>query len=125
MPIIRVGRDQVAGLIAGTGAAYGTGAYMFVSSSTAGHSAASSWFGPAGASPSCMEATYPIRTNNILEHRRGQFRVEPMGHPQRDGLGVREPAESLQPVLLHPEDQPTVRAIHDLRDDHDVRRECA
>ena len=69
MPIIRVGRDQVAGLIAGTGTAYGTGAYMYVSSSTAGHSPASSWFGSGVASPSCMEATYPIRTNNIIEYR--------------------------------------------------------
>lgn len=69
MPIIRVGRDNVAALISGGGTAYGTGSYMFVSSSTAGHNPASSWFAVAGASPSCMEATYPLISGNVLQYR--------------------------------------------------------
>lgn len=69
MPIVRVGRDQVANLISGAGTAWGTNAYMWVSSSTAGHSPATTWFGPTGASPSCQQAGYPIRTANVLQYR--------------------------------------------------------
>ena len=68
-PIVRVGRDNIAALISGGGTAYGTASYLFVSSSTAGHSPASSWFGSGTASPSCQEATYPLIAVNVLQYR--------------------------------------------------------
>ena len=69
MPIIRVGRDNIAALISGAGTAWGTASYMVVASSTGGHSPASTWFSPTGAAFSCMEATYPLRAANILQYR--------------------------------------------------------
>jgi len=76
MPIIRAGRDTVAGLIVGTAVAAerkydSTGAVIWVSSSTAGHNPATTWFGSAGGVASTMEATYPLRATNILQFRGG------------------------------------------------------
>lgn len=69
MPIVRVGRDNIAALISGTGTAWGSASYMVVSSSTAGHNPATTWFGPTGAAFSCLEATYPLRSANVLQYR--------------------------------------------------------
>ena len=40
-----------------------------MSSSTAGHSPTSTWFGAAGGVASTMDSTYPLRSNNILQFR--------------------------------------------------------
>lgn len=72
MPIVQVGRNKVAGLIVGaeTKSYNSTGAVLWVSSSTEGHAPASTWWGGAGTEvASTMEATYPLRTLNILQFR--------------------------------------------------------
>ena len=74
MPIVRSGRNTVSGLIVGTAAANekkydSTGAVLWVSSSTAGHDPASTWFGAAGGVASTMENTYPLRSTNVLQFR--------------------------------------------------------
>ena len=71
MPIIRIGRDKIAGLIVGaeTKSYNSTGAVLWVSSSTAGHSPTSTWFGAAGGVATTMDATFPLRATNILQFR--------------------------------------------------------
>lgn len=71
MPLLREGRDRIAGLIVGLETcSWSTYCAIFVSSSTEAHSAASTWF-TTGASyvPSTMEASYPLRAANVLQFR--------------------------------------------------------
>lgn len=70
MPLLRVARDRIAGLMVGTetctwGDAKAT---LWVSSSTADHAAASSWQA-ATTAPSTMESGYPSISGNIFQHR--------------------------------------------------------
>ena len=70
MPLVRVGRDKIAGLITGaeTRKYDSTGAVLWMASSTALHDPASTWLGSA-AQASTMEAGYPIRAGNVLQFR--------------------------------------------------------
>lgn len=70
MPLVREGRDRIAGLIVGLETCHwGTsGAAIFVASSTAAHSSTSTWLGSAGVG-STQEASYPQRATNILQYR--------------------------------------------------------
>lgn len=70
MPLLRTGRDRIAGLIVGLETCHwGTsGAAIFVSSSTGAHSAASTWTGSSGIG-STQESGYPSRSTNILQYR--------------------------------------------------------
>ena len=70
MALVQQGRDKIAGLITGADAkVYGsTGAVLWVASSTEAHSPTSSWFA-VSACASTMEATYPLRSANILQFR--------------------------------------------------------
>lgn len=70
MPIVRQGRDKIAGLITGADAKVlgSTGAVLWVSCDDGAHNPASSWFAFA-ACASTMEATYPLRAANILQFR--------------------------------------------------------
>lgn len=70
MPLLREGRDRIAGLIVGSETCHwGTsGAAIFVASSTAAHSAASTWLG-SNAIGSTQESGYPIRSANVLQFR--------------------------------------------------------
>lgn len=72
MPLVREGRDRIAGLIAGTQTCHwGTsGASLFVASSTAVHSAASTWTGSA-AIGATGESGFPVvgAANNIFQWR--------------------------------------------------------
>ena len=68
MPIVRVGRDKIAGLIVGaeTRPYNSTGAVIYVASSTEAHDPASTWFGSVPVA-STMNATFPLRTLNVLQ----------------------------------------------------------
>lgn len=76
MPLLRVGRDRIAGLIVGNETCHwGTsGVTIFVSSSTAPHAAATTWLpgSPIGATG---ESGYPTVASNIFQHR-GVFSTE-------------------------------------------------
>ncbi len=70
MPLLRTGRDRIAGLIAGTETCHwGTsGAAIFVAATTVAHSAASTW--PfTGAIGATQESGYPSVSGNILQYR--------------------------------------------------------
>jgi hypothetical protein len=70
MPLLRQGRDRIAGLITGAETCHwGTsGASIFVSSNTGAHDAASTWPATSGIG-STGEAGYPLRTANVLQYR--------------------------------------------------------
>lgn len=73
MPLLRVGRDNLAALAvnslaAGQRAYSSTGAVLFIATSTEAHSAASTWFAVA-ACGSTMESGYPIISGNVLQFR--------------------------------------------------------
>lgn len=70
MPLVIVGRDRIAGLMTGAETCHwGTsGASVWVASSTAAHSAASTWFDSAAVAAT-MESGYPSRAVNVLEFR--------------------------------------------------------
>lgn len=70
MPLVREGRNRIAGLIVGVETCnWGTsGATIFVASSTAAHSPASTWLDSASAAAT-MEAGYPSRADNVLQYR--------------------------------------------------------
>jgi hypothetical protein len=70
MPLLREGRNRIAGLITGNETCHwGTsGATIFVASSTAAHSAASTWLGSA-AIGATGESGYPLTASNIFQHR--------------------------------------------------------
>lgn len=73
MPLLRTGRDRIAGLITGAETCHwGTSsATIWVASSTAAHDPASTWLGsqttPTYAAT--MESGYPARSGNILQFR--------------------------------------------------------
>lgn len=70
MPLLREGRDRIAGLIVGTETCHwGTsGASIWVASSTALHSAASTWTGSIGIGTT-NESGFPTRTTNVIQYR--------------------------------------------------------
>ncbi len=70
MPLVREGRDRIAGLIVGLETCHwGTsGASIWVASSTAAHNSTSTWLNSAGVA-STQESTYPQRTTNVLQFR--------------------------------------------------------
>lgn len=70
MPLVQVGRDRIAGLITGAQTCtWGTSsATVWVASSTAAHTGATTWLGSA-AIGTTIESGYPITTTNILQYR--------------------------------------------------------
>jgi hypothetical protein len=70
MPLVQQGRNRIAGLITGNETCHwGTsGGSLFVASSTAAHSGASTWLGSASIGAT-QEAGFPLTSNNILQFR--------------------------------------------------------
>lgn len=70
MPLLREGRNRIAGLITGAETCHwGTsGTSIWVASSTAAHSAASTWLASATVGAT-MESGYPLRALNVLQFR--------------------------------------------------------
>ena len=70
MPLVQVARDRIAGLIVGAETCHwgDTKASIWVASSTAAHSAASTWFNSAAVAAT-MESGYPSRATNVLQFR--------------------------------------------------------
>lgn len=70
MPLVREGRDRIAGLIVGAETCHwGTsGASIWVASSTVAHNSTSTWLNSCGY-PSTAESGYPARSTNILQFR--------------------------------------------------------
>ena len=72
MPLVREGRDRIAGLIVGLETCHwGTsGASIFVASSTEAHASTSTWFSTGATKVgSTQESGYPSRSTNILQFR--------------------------------------------------------
>jgi hypothetical protein len=71
MPLLREGRNRIAGLIVGAETCHwGTsGASIWVGSSTGAHSAASTWLTANGGVGATMETGFPSRSTNILQFR--------------------------------------------------------
>lgn len=71
MPLVQLGRNKVAGLIVGaeTKSYNSTGAIIWVSSDNTAHSPTTTWFANTCNYAATMEATYPLRTNNVLQFR--------------------------------------------------------
>lgn len=70
MPLLRTGRNRIAGLITGAETCtWGTStATIWVASSTSAHDAASTW--PAGSAVvSTAESGYPLTNTNVLQYR--------------------------------------------------------
>lgn len=70
MPLLRTGRDRVAGLISGDASCHwGTsGASLWVAASTVAFDAASTW--PVGSGAATTQAAgYPITAANVLQYR--------------------------------------------------------
>lgn len=70
MPLIREGRDRIAGLITGVETCHwGTsGASIWIASATGAHSPTSTWLGSNGVGAT-MESGFPTRSTNILQFR--------------------------------------------------------
>lgn len=70
MPLVREGRNRIAGLIVGAETCHwGTsGAAIWVASSTAAHNSTSTWTNSSGVG-STQESGYPLRSDNILQYR--------------------------------------------------------
>lgn len=70
MPLVREGRDRIAGLIVGLETCHwGTsGATLFVATSTAAHSASSTWTN-SNSTGSTGESGFPLRSTNVLQFR--------------------------------------------------------
>lgn len=72
MPLVQQGRDRIAGLIAGTQTCNwgSSGATLFVASSTAAHTGASTWLGSASIGATA-ESGFPAvgASNNIFQWR--------------------------------------------------------
>lgn len=100
MPIVRQGRDKIAGLITGADTkVYGsTGAVLWVASSTEAHNPASSWFGSVPVA-STMEATYPLRAANVLQFQ-GKYTTA-MGNFQWEEWGIADATASGGALLLN------------------------
>jgi hypothetical protein len=71
MPLLREGRDRIAGLITGAETCHwGTsGASIWVGSSTGAHSAAATWLSANGGIGTTNESGFPSRTTNVLQYR--------------------------------------------------------
>lgn len=71
MPLVREGRDRIAGLIVGLETCHwGTsGASIWVSTSTAAHNSTSTWLRGTNQVGATMESGYPSRSTNILQFR--------------------------------------------------------
>lgn len=75
MPLLRVGRDRIAGLITGAETCHwGTsGVTIWVANSTVVHDPASTWPKPATAGTSIavstQESGYPLTATNVFQHR--------------------------------------------------------
>lgn len=117
MPLLREGRNRIAGLITGAETCHwGTsGAAIFVASATGAHSAAATWLGGA-AIGATQESGYPLRSNNILQYRsvystaQANFQWEewlintatasgsgvPLNHAVQQVLGTKTSAQSWQ-----------------------------
>lgn len=70
MPLVRVGRDRIAGLMVGTETCHwgDAKATIWVASSTAAHSGATTWLNSAGVAAT-MEAGFPAIASNIIQFR--------------------------------------------------------
>lgn len=70
MPLVRVGRDRIAGLIIGAETCHwgDAKATIWVASSTGAHAATSTWLGSA-AIAATMESGYPTGSGNVLQFR--------------------------------------------------------
>lgn len=70
MPLVQVGRDRIAGLITGAETCHwGTSsATVWVASSTAAHTGATTWLGSAGVGTT-IESGFPSRSANVLQYR--------------------------------------------------------
>ena len=70
MPLLRTGRDRIAGLIVGTETCHwGTsGASIWVAATTVAHDPASTWPQESGIAAT-MESGYPSVASNIFQHR--------------------------------------------------------
>ena len=100
MPIVRQGRDKIAGLITGSDAkVYGsTGAVLWLASSTEAHDPASSWLGSTPVA-STMEATYALRAANVLQFR-GIYSTA-MANFQWEQWGIADATASGGAILLN------------------------
>lgn len=70
MPLVREGRDRIAGLITGAQTCHwGTsGATIFVASSTTAHGSSSTWTN-SNATGATGESGFPLTSANIIQHR--------------------------------------------------------
>ena len=70
MPLVRVGRDRIAGLAIGSETCHwgDVKATIWVASSTAAHAGTSTWLGSAAVAAT-MESGYPTATANVLQFR--------------------------------------------------------
>jgi hypothetical protein len=70
MPLLRQGRNRIAGLITGNETChYGTsGTSIWVAATTIAHDPASTWPQGSGVAAT-MESGYPVTSNNIFQHR--------------------------------------------------------
>ena len=117
MPLLRTGRDRIAGLIVGTETCHwGTsGVSVWVAATTVAHSAASTWPQGSGVAAT-MESGYPTVAANIFQHR-GIFSTAqanfawdnwwlntatasgagvPLNHASTQALGTKTSAQSWQ-----------------------------
>jgi len=72
MPLVVLGRNNIAALIVSTGAMRpwgATGAYFIVGNSTATHSTANTWMAGAASTMNPMDAGYPTRATNVNTFR--------------------------------------------------------
>lgn len=71
MPLVREGRDRIAGLITGQETCHwGTsGASIWVASSTGAHNSTSTWLSNSCGVGATMESGFPSRSGNILQFR--------------------------------------------------------
>jgi hypothetical protein len=72
MPLVTLGRNNIAALIVSTGAMRpwgATGAYFIVGNSTATHATANTWMAGAASTMNAMDAGYPTRATNVCTFR--------------------------------------------------------
>ena len=72
MPLVVLGRNNIAALIVSTGARRpwgATGAYFIVGNSTATHATNQTWMSGAASTMNPMDAGYPTRATNVLSFR--------------------------------------------------------
>lgn len=71
MPLVREGRDRIAGLMTGAETCHwgSSGTSIWVGSSTAAHSGATTWLNAAGGVGATQETGFPLRATNVLQFR--------------------------------------------------------